>query len=405
MGTTSLLYNKIQIREHPDLDPVLSPAFEKGHSFIFPGDELVACTVLDLPNDIGGTALFKTLTSIKMSVIAKKPNIYSEVYGTEYASTREFELESFTLPLNNVNAPMVPWGSDGYMQNINFTQDRSWALPSGDFRRQIKGFTTHVPSTSSWKYNFWYPLIFREDYWNALVAADNDFYDPAQPQNGKNEKWLRYHDLSMPPFGWKIFYKFELTYFQLSIIGPSTYNKVYCELDLSNEQTGIQNYASNPDYSLLAIKTCPIAGTPSNTPSCFVFGSQNTSCFGYFQKQTAWAVNEKSNLSAVFRIRPQEGGDVLGSRASSLYPADNTVVWVSNTNYLDTDGADRITTDFGDHIILGAGGSPVSISFDPLNDRNVIVQAEIDYVKLNAIFPGVTNFTLYCRLYNSTIIP
>lgn len=402
---STLLYNKIQIREHPDLDPVASPGFNKGHSFIFPGDELVACVALDLPQDIGGTFLFKSLTSIKMSVIAKKPNIYSEVYGTEYAATREFELDSFTIPLNSTNAPIVPWGTDGYAPNINFSQDRSWALPSGDFRRQIKAFTTHTPSTSSWQYNFWYPLIFREDYWNALIAADNDFYDPAQPQNGKNNKWLRYHNLSMPPFGWKIFYKFELFYTQISPITGPTANRVYCELDLSNEQTEIQDYESNPDYALLEIKTCPVSGTPSNTPSCFVFGGQNTSCFGYFQKQSAWATNEKTNLSAVFRIRPKEGGDVLGSRASSLYPVDNSVVWVANTDYLATDSLNRITTDAGDRLVLSNSGAAVTISFDPLNDRNIIVQSEIDYIKLNAIFPGVTAFTLYCRLYNSTLIP
>lgn len=402
------LYNKITLREHSDVSPIADPSFEKGHSFIFPGDELVMCAVFDSSTDFAGLRSQNTITSVKMSIIAKKPNVFSSEFNRIFAATRWFELDSVTIPINSLNAPLILWGADGYAQNVSFTQDRNWKLPAGDFKRQIKSFTTHQTDTDSWKYNFWFPIIFDERYWLALANADNDFYDTGEPQNGKNQKWLRYHNPSALPFGWLVKYRIELNYDHKGravhgsppVVTPNT---ITSEWNLSNEQTGIQDYESNPDYSLLSIKTCQVDGTPSNTPA-LIFGDRNTSCFGYFTKQTAWDVGEKDTLVATFRIRPSEGGDRLGSRGSSVFPATSDVVWVPNTNAITTDDGDDITTDFNDILVIDNDGLPVTISFDPMDDTNVIVQAEIDYNKLGLIFPGITNFTLYCRLYNGTIL-
>lgn len=402
MPTVSKLYNRILLREHPDLSPVADATFEKAHSFIFPGDEIVMCTKIS-SSDIGNVSSM-VLDSVKMSIVAKKPNIFSSEFSKAFASTRSFELDSIVVPFDDSNSPLVPWGTDGYAPNINFTQDRNWQLPTGDFRRQIKAFTEHTGSTSVWDYNFWFPFIFREEYWNALAAADNDFYDPGEPQNGKNQKWLRYHDLSALPFGWKIYMKFEFFYsfpssdeFGNIIQDPLV---IFSEYSLSNEQTGIQDYESNPDYGSLEIKTSRVGGTP--TADRYIFGAENTCCFGYLTKQTPWEAGEKDNLAAIFRIRPTEGGDRLGSRASSQYPITADVVWTGITNDLLTDTGVNIDTDTASHIELDNAGAGVLIDFDPLDDKNVIIQAEIDYNKLAAIFPGVINFTLYCRLYNGT---
>lgn len=407
MGVTKV-YNKITLREHPDLSPVADPSFSKGHSFIFPGDEIVMCTKLKAPTDfIGGTWVGVALQSVKCSIIAKKLNIFSNEFSREFAATRVFELDSFALNFDALNAPVVPWGvagADGYAPNLNYTQDRNWQLPSGDFKRQIKIFTEHTNGTSVWDYNFWFPFIFREEYWLALAAADNDFYDPLQPQNGKNQKWLRYHDLSALPFGWKVYMRFEFNYTKIDpasrIMSGGALETIVSEYSLSNEQEGIQDYESNPDYDLLEIKTCEVAGTPSTNR--FVFGYQNTQCFGYFKKQSPWEPGEKDNLDAVFRIRPFEGGDRLGSRASTKFAITPDVVWKGISDIIYDDTGDPIQTDTGLDLLTDADGSGVLISFDPGDDTEITVQAEIDYVKLAAIFPGVTRFTLYCRLYNST---
>src|ERR1035437_3259718 len=292
------LYNTITLREQPDLSPIADASFEKCHSFIYPGDEIVICTKLKNGinamvggNLFGGNFNGVVFQSVKCSIIAKKPNIFSEEFDSTFAATRSFELDSFTVPLNNSTAPFVPWPAlGGYGPNINFTQDRNWQLPSGDFKRQINfftktilnGFTGHV---DYFEYNFWFPIIFREEYWLALQAADNDFYDTAQPQNGKNQKWLRYHNLSILPFGWQIHAKFELKYTKFGV-----QNSIISEYNLSNEATGIQDYNSNTDYTTKSIKTCKVGGTPSNTPVAPVFGTENTSVFSYFTKVASWEI-------------------------------------------------------------------------------------------------------------------
>ncbi len=397
----SKLYNKITLREQPDLSPVADASFKKGHSFIFPGDEIVMCTKINAPVDIGGSWSQIKFQAVKVSIIAKKPNIFSEEFSIEFASTRSFELDSFIVALNNVNCPSIAWGTAGYAPNLNLTQDRNWSLPSGDFKRQINFFTGFTPggggSAPKWDYNFWFPFIFDERYWIALAAADNDFYNVTQPQNGKNDKWLRYHNLAALPFGWLIYAKFELQYTKGTT--PKTLTSEYC---LSNEQTGIQDYNSNTDFNNRSIKTCAVGGTPSS--SCFIFGYQNTSCFGYMSKLTAWDAGEKANLNAVFRIRPFEGGDRLGSAGSSKFPPTSDVVWTDLTTPINTDAALDLDCDDADTLLIDNSGASVVIDFDPLDDKNVIIEGEIDYQKLALIFPNVIKFTIYCRLYNGTIL-
>src|ERR1035437_6200936 len=93
------LYNRITLREHPDLSPIADATFEKAHSFIYPEDELTFCTKIIAPIDIGGSMAGVNMQSVKCSIIAKKPNIYSEEFSRVFASTRYFELDTFTLNL------------------------------------------------------------------------------------------------------------------------------------------------------------------------------------------------------------------------------------------------------------------------------------------------------------------
>lgn len=394
------LYNINSIREHSDLSPIDNPSIKKGHSFIFPGDEIVLCSKVTSSVDLPPVNVM-AINSVKMSIIAEKPNIFSEEFSSEFAATRSFELDSFTVAITNANAPIVPWGSDGYAPNINFTQDRNWKLPNGDFRRQVKAFTSHDNGTSEWSFNFWFPVLFRWEYWKSLIAADNDFYNTTLPQNGKNQKWLRYHDPSALPFGWLIKYKLEVFYNDRE----GTLCKSTSLLNLSNEFTGINDYDANNDYADKEIKTCNIGGTPVNTPSAFIFGDQNTSCFAYFTKQTAWDAGEKDNLSAVFWVEPFEAGGITArTRASTNYIVGSESAFSGIQYTLTRDNGDTITTDNDFILTTDNDGNGVLITFDPLDDKKIICQAEIDYQKLALAYPGATSFTLYCRLYNGTIL-
>ncbi len=140
------LYNKISLREHPDLSPVADPSFEKGHSFIFPEDELVFCTKIkdtDISDNFNGVAF----QSSKCSVIAKKENVFTSEFSRIFTSTRSFDLDSFIIPFNNSNAPSVPLLKFGYAPNVNVKQDRNWQLKPGDFKRQINFFTNPITTS------------------------------------------------------------------------------------------------------------------------------------------------------------------------------------------------------------------------------------------------------------------
>ena len=147
--------NKAFLREHPFDAPGDTPAFIQKHSYIFPGDELVLYHDIDLPADAGASAMTQIqLIDMKISLVAENPDVFTDVFADEFTSTTSFELDSFSMPFTTHNAPLVPWGSDGYAPNINFSQDRNWQLPSGDFKRQInrQGSRNHTTNNQSEDY-------------------------------------------------------------------------------------------------------------------------------------------------------------------------------------------------------------------------------------------------------------
>src|ERR1035437_561558 len=155
------LYNKNSLREEPDLSLVADTSFEKSHSFIFPGDEIVICSKFDNWLTIAGPQIFGglngvVLQSVKCSIIAKKLDVFSEEFNDIFAATRSFELDSFTVPLNGTNAPWIPYPhGGGYAPNINFSQDRNWKLPHGDFKRTINFFTTYHLNSFTGNLDYW----------------------------------------------------------------------------------------------------------------------------------------------------------------------------------------------------------------------------------------------------------
>lgn len=398
---TIKLVARTKLVEHPQLPVNYVPNPILLHSYIFPGDELVMYSNINLPTDAGVASMnLIQMQDVKNSIIAEKPNIFTGIFANQFSATRSFELDSFSLAFNKINAPLVPWGTDGYAQRVKLENDRNWRLPSADFRRQIKFFTEHTASTTVWNYWFFFPILFRWEYWKALLKADNDFYDALLPNNGQSQKWFRYSNPSALPFGWLVKART-----QLNLLAAGVQTTIIADLNLSNEADQINDYNANADYTLKSIKTCEVGGTPSNTPLAYVFDWQNTSCFAYFTKSSGWVGLEKDNLCGVFWVEPFEGGGVpVRTRASSQYPITPESVFIGMIEPIATsDGGVDIETDGGAIILTDNSGDGVLITFDPLDDKNIILSAEIDYVKLKAAYPSVKKFTLYARLYNSTL--
>lgn len=389
--------DKAFLREHPFLDPISQPAPVQTHSYIYPGDELVLYHKITLPDDASVLSINDIkLISAKTSLIAQKPQVYSEEYSEQYQSTRNFELDSFTTSFTPVNAVVHPWGSDGYAADVNVKQNRSWKLPAGDFRRQINWFTTHTPSTPSWEYWFYFPIIFRWEQWIALLGANNDFYDTAQPQNGQNQWWYHYFVLNK----WLIKSRLDLN---VLINGVPTI--IRSELNLTPGTVDVNDYNSNADWTTESIKTAKIGDTPSNSPA-FVYGNKNTQVWGYFEKVSPWGGDEQGNISAIIWIEPFQNAGITVRRrvGSSLYPITSEDVGFGLDTSITDDSGTGIQTDGGDYIVTDGNGNGAIVLFNGTQPEKVQVFALIDYNKINNAYPGVTKFTLYCRLYNSTLV-
>lgn len=379
-------------REHPYTDPIVQANPDQVEAFIFPGDEITLYHKVCLPCDaVVANINDVNLISAKCSLVAVKPQVFSEEFSDPFESTRVFELDSTTTLFNGVNAPYLPFGTDGVAKSLQVNQDRIFKLPPSDFHRQIKYFTTHVGGTTEWIYWFYFPILFRWEYWQSLLTAHNDFFDTGEPLNGKNQFWQRYFVDGV----WKLQSRLDLN---CIINGVQTV--IRCSLDIADSIGDVNDYNSNTDYINKSIKTCKIAGTPSNTP-CVIYANEDTDVFGYFEKVSAWLPDEQANLSAVMWVEPFEGGGITQrTRGSSVYNVQSESVFKGLSLSLTDDSGIGITDDSGNYIVVDNSGKGAILYFDGTNPALLRVFAIIDKNKLATIYPNVTRFTLYCRLYN-----
>lgn len=387
------------LREHPFGDPYLEPSPVQSHSYIFPGDEILFYHKISLPNDVDVADISRVnLLSAKLSVLAVKPQVFSEEFNNVFKSTRIFELDSFSVAFNNLNAPRLPYGTngaDGYAQSLQVEQDRIFKLPSGDLRREIKMFTTHTNGTTDWDYWFYFPVLFRWEYWLPLLGADNDFFNTAEAQNGKNHWWYHYFVLNR----WKLVSRLEL---KCTVDGVPT--TVRNNFSFATATRDVNDYQSSSLWFNESIKTSSIGNTPTNNP-CLIKSNEDTTVQAEFTKFSAWSPGEKAEISGVLWIEPYLGTGVASrTRGSTLYPVGSESVFKGLGTALTDDNGINIVTDNGDYIIVSTGGPGVIMYFDQANDRIVRFFGIINHEKLARIYPGVTKFMLYARLYNSMLV-
>lgn len=393
------LSNKSFLREHPFLNPVSVPFPVQSRSYIFPGDEIVMYHKITLPTDVSVTSINDIkFVSAKCSIIAQKPNVFSEEFSNQFLSTRIFELDSYTTAFNNTNARIIPWGSplgaDGYATNLTIKEDRNWQLPSGDFKREINFFTKHTNGASTWDYWFYFPVLFRWEYWMQLMTADNYFYNNTQPNDGLNHFWNHYFVNGV----WNLKSRLDL-----NVLINGIPQLVRAELNLTPLADSINDYSSNTDYTQKNIKTSKIGGTLTNAP-CFIYGKEFTVVVGDFRKVTPWT-EDTEKVKGLNWIEPFEGAGVtVRTRGSSFYNATPESVFIGlGTSATDDDGI-GIQDGSGNYIVLLAGGKGAITIFDAATPEQVKVVSVIDNNKLNSIYTGSTKFTLYSRLYNSITV-
>jgi hypothetical protein len=394
-NTVPMIYRytgKSWFHEHPYIDPQIQRGIDQVDAFIFPGDEITLYHKVCLPCDaVVANINDVNIISAKCSLVAVKPQVFSEEFSDVFKSTRLFELDSVTTLFNGVNAPYLPFGSDGVARSLQVNQDRVFKLPPADFHRQIKYFTDHVNSTQEWNYWFYFPILFRWEYWQSLLTVHNDFFDLVQPLNGKNQFWERFFVDGV----WKLQSRLDLN---CLINGIPTV--IRCSLDIAKEPEDVNDYNSNSDWINKSIKTCKIGGTPTNTP-CVIYANEDTDVFGYFEKVSGWSPDEQANMSAIMWVEPFEGGGITQrTRGSSIYEVQSESVFKGLSLSLTDDNGIGVTDENGNYIIVDAAGKGAILYFDGINPALLRVFSIIDKNKLAAIYPNATRFTLYCRLYN-----
>lgn len=384
--------DKTFFREHPYTDPLVQSVPDQVTGFIFPGDEITFVHRVRLPDDVSLANINDVdLISAKCSIVAVKPQVFTEEFSGVFKSSHVFELDSVTTVFNGTNAPYLNYGSDGFARSLQIAQDRNYKMPPADFHRQVKFFTTHVNGETAWTYNFYHPILFRWEYWQGLLTANNDFFNTSQPMNGMNQFWQHYFVDGV----WKLQARLDLT---CNVAGDLTI--IQCELDIASVPGNVNDYNSNTDFINKEIKTNKIGGTPSNAP-CIVYANEDTEVFAYFEKTTPWNPSEQAAMSAVMWIEPYESGGITQrTRGSSIYDIGPESVFKGLSLSLTDDNGLNITDQNGDYIVVDAFGKGAILYFDGISPELMRVFAIIDKNKLAAVYPNVNKFTVYCRLYN-----
>lgn len=386
-----LLVNQSTLKEHPQS----AAAPDQYHTKIFPGDEIVLQHKLTFPDNIDDLANVMakiSFVSAKVAIIAEKKGLFSEQFSFHFTSTRSFDLDSFQTNFNNVNCPTILWSDGIYAPYMNLSLDRSWRLPPGDFRKKISFTTTHGHGTGKWNYNFFFPIIFRWEYWIAKLLVSNDFYAPSEPNHGHNEWW--YHYLTT---NWKFVSRLDL-----NLLYGNTPLYVRAEMPLTPFGLDDANdYNSNSDWTNKAIKTSVLGGPASNAP-CLINKNEYTVVIGYFDKVSSWGVDEQTHISGVLWIEPTEGPGLNSrTRGSSTEVAKPETVFKGLDLSITDDSGTGITTPTGEYLVTAGGGMGAMVVFNGTQPEKVQIVGIIDHNKLNSIYPGVTSFTLYARLYNT----
>jgi len=334
--------------EHPD-----SLTTARTTSECFPGDELIYKSIVDFSID-EGDGFKNTIQQARMRVVASKstPSSFDESFDPSFVGQKFFILDEFNysfagVPMNTLNFP-----------NPNFFADRNWILNPEDPRRQI-GIEQSDITASTFQYTFMFPSIFRWEYWKQLLAADDEFIDYTEPQNGKNQFWYHYQTGD-----WTIGYVFELDILNLGTGVLTTHRE-------TNVLTA-KDYSSNPNWYNKEIK---LFDGGVELPPGYMLGTSDTTVVAQFICDD---LTISDDIKGLMWIESYEGDGITErTRISSEYDVNSLSLWKA---YPLCPTPNRLW--------VQKIGTIVTLT------------ADIDYTKIPANKP---KFTFYARIYNDTV--
>jgi hypothetical protein len=276
--------------------------------------------------------------------------IYQQVVAKRISDGAEFLLEDFQL-----NVPVIFQGGAPF---INYSNNTVFNIPTTEIRKPITvTIVDAVPTPSSAKFKISYPFMIRWEAWVALLGVNSDFFNPSEQNNGQNQDW--YHYLTA---NWEI-------YFRTGYDVVSSVNPYHFDEDIL---IPINDYASNPAYSVKKVETFTSGGTPLTAGGVnYIQAGSNTIVRATFTKPTGLLISESK---VVFGIEIHEQGGIGGRvRFSSVWETTFPLTW-----FVPISGID-------DKVVL-----------TQINSTTIKAEAVLDH---NALPVGNITYDIVARIY------
>lgn len=276
--------------------------------------------------------------------------IYQQVVAKRISDGAEFLLEDFQL-----NVPVIFQGGAPF---INYSNNTVFNIPTTEIRKPITvTIVDAVPTPSSAKFKISYPFMIRWEAWVALLGVNSDFFNPSQPNNGQNQDWFHYLNAN-----WEI-------YFRTGYDVVSSVNPYHFDEDIL---IPINDYATNPAYSVKKVETFTSGGTPLTAGGVnYIQAGSNTIVRATFTKPTGLLVEESK---VVFGIEIYQQGGIGGRvRFSSVWETTFPLTW-----FVPISGID-------DKVVL-----------TQINSTTIKAEAVLDH---NALPVGNITYDIVARIY------
>ncbi len=263
----------------------------------------------------------------------------------------------FNLELKTFNVESVPVVSG--IQVISITGERGYKMADGNMFNDYSILRRTDLDTGGFAfYELLYNFKIRWEDFIALPGVNDQFYDPAELQNGKNNEWSRYAST----LGWSLKYEVSLT-----ITKDDFDNTISSESDVT-----ALDYGAATDWTYY---TKSFDLETGNEITGNVMSDRDTIVKIYFTK-TVGTEPDIDTVTGLIGIAPTEaGGDKVIREISLPHGKELTSPWVSITN----DDLLKI--------------EKVGVEY--------ILSATLDFSKLKGLFPNATSFDITGRIEES----
>jgi hypothetical protein len=299
----------------------------------FPTDAMVIRSIIAF--DYEANTTFETITA---KIIA------------ENNSGDSFDLDVFTFDLST-----QPKVSD--IMQINISQARPF-VPSGNSFMQniIVKRRSDLDAGNLYYYEIDFPILFRWEYWKALLGVNAAFFNTSLPNNGYNNLWYRY---DTAPFNIK-------GVIQLDLINDGNALSFEDKITLD-----AYNYSTGADWIVKTLKAYDLSNNElTDGTNKFVQGFAKTKIVAVFENTNPI---DLPSVFVRFGAEVYESGGISGLHTiDSLYP-------VSASEWFEND----------------ANGGLIELV---LSGNEITATAYLDNTKI----PTGGTLTIYARIYNGT---